>query len=61
MMNYHGDSGHVDDACGGSDDDDWSCNQRKWLIIKVVSMIVLIIVMMIKFNIDINDDYYAYE
>ena len=36
MMNYHGDSGHVDDACGGSDDDDdWGCNQRQWLIIKV--------------------------
>jgi hypothetical protein len=29
MMNYYGDSGHVDDACGGSDDDDWGCNQRQ--------------------------------
>jgi len=56
VINGLGDSGHVDDACGGCGDD-WYCNQREWILMKVVTMIVLIFTIMMEINIDINDNY----
>ena len=42
MIDFLGDSGHVDDASvgGGGDGDDyyWYCNHSQWLIMKVITI-----------------------